>query len=205
MVARWTEKMASSATVRMASFEKGLGRIMFVAGALEHERPFLGPLYKFISMHPRNAVRRIPSYVAFILRHLSSEVANKRHYLCGTRVTTSDCIHRVDAQASAGRTSIGGWFPARNENGELDPWCFDRFSLEVTKEDFPWIFEKGDRLSLFISTLEALAILVAPKLRFGDRPDSDDTKVLIVLSVTDNGAALNKLMSTRFPSSALHT
>ena len=36
----------------MASFEEGLGRIMFVAGALEHERPFLGPLYKFLTMHP---------------------------------------------------------------------------------------------------------------------------------------------------------
>ena len=31
------EKMASSATVHLASFEEGLGRIMFVAGAL-HER-----------------------------------------------------------------------------------------------------------------------------------------------------------------------
>ena len=48
----------------MASFEEGLGRIMFVAGALEHERPFLGPLYKFLTMHPRDSVRRVPSYVA---------------------------------------------------------------------------------------------------------------------------------------------
>ena len=51
--ARWTDKVASSATVHMASFEEGLGRIMFVAGALEHERPFLGPLYKFLTMHPQ--------------------------------------------------------------------------------------------------------------------------------------------------------
>ena len=56
--ARWTDKIASSATVHMASFEEGLGRIMFVAGALEHERPFLGPLYKFLTMHPRDSVRR---------------------------------------------------------------------------------------------------------------------------------------------------
>ena len=44
------------------------------------------------------------------------------------------------------------------------------------------------------------------KLRFGDKPDTDDTRVLIVPSVTDNrgnGAVLNKLMSSRFPSSAL--
>ena len=35
--ARWTQKIADSDTVNMASFEEGLGRIMFVAGALEHE------------------------------------------------------------------------------------------------------------------------------------------------------------------------
>ena len=40
--ARWTEKIASSATVHMASFEEGLGRIMFVAGALEHEAALPG-------------------------------------------------------------------------------------------------------------------------------------------------------------------
>ena len=83
---------------------------------------------------------------------------------------------------------------------------FRLFSLEISKEDFPWIFEKGDKPSLVISTLEALAILISLKLRFGDAPDSDDTKVLIVPSITDNrgnGAVLNKLMTTRFPSSAL--
>ena len=35
--ARWTQNIADSKTVNMASFEDGLGRIMFVAGALEHE------------------------------------------------------------------------------------------------------------------------------------------------------------------------
>ena len=54
---------------RLASFEEGLGRIMFVAGALEHERPFLGPLYRFISVHPKESIRRIPQYVKFILRY----------------------------------------------------------------------------------------------------------------------------------------
>ena len=66
---RWPQKIATAPTVHMASFEEGLGRIMFVAGALEHERPFLGPLYKFISIHPRNSIRRIPSYVSFILQY----------------------------------------------------------------------------------------------------------------------------------------
>ena len=49
-------------------------------------------------------------------------------------------------------------------------------------------------------------MLIALKLKFGQEPDPDDMRVLIVPSITDNrgnGAALNKLMSTRFPSSAV--
>ena len=93
--------------------------------------------------------------------------------------------------ASAGRTSIGGWFP----EGDLSPWASQWFSLEITREDFPWVFEKGDRPSLVISTLEALAILVALKLRFGDQLESDDTRVFITDN-RGNGAVLNKLIST---------
>ena len=49
-------------------------------------------------------------------------------------------------------------------------------------------------------------MLIALKIKFGQEPDAEDTRVLIAPSITDNrgnGAALNKLMSTRFPSSAV--
>ena len=38
---KWTTHVATARTIHMAAFEEGLGRIMFVVGALEHERPFL--------------------------------------------------------------------------------------------------------------------------------------------------------------------
>ena len=68
------------------------------------------------------------------------------------------------------------------------------------------MFEKGNRPSLVISTLEALALLVALKIKFGQEPDPNEMRVLLVPSITDNrgnGAVLNKLMSTKFPSSAV--
>ena len=190
----------------MGTFEEGLGRIMFVAGALEHERPFLAPLYKFLTMHPRNSIRRVPPYVSFILRYLGREVSLRRHYECGTKISPAECTPRVDAQASDTRTGIGGWFPALDEDGRTSTWRSSWFSLEITKEDFPWVFEKGDRPSLVISTLEALALVIALKIRFGQDPDPDETRVIVVPSITDNrgnGAVLNKLMSTKFPSSAV--
>ena len=54
---KWTRTTAEQETVHMAKFEEGLGRVMFVTGALEHERPFVAPLYKFMISHPRHMCR----------------------------------------------------------------------------------------------------------------------------------------------------
>ena len=59
---RWTREMASRPVVNMDNFEEGLGRIMYVAGALEYERPFLAPLYKFLNVPPT----RFHQKVAFL-------------------------------------------------------------------------------------------------------------------------------------------
>ena len=42
------------------NFEEALGRLMYVAGALEHERPLLSPLYSFLALHPWGVVRKVP-------------------------------------------------------------------------------------------------------------------------------------------------
>ena len=142
----------------------------------------------------------------FILKYLAREVSSRRHYNCGSKITPAGFAPRVDAQASSTRTGIGGWFPAFDDDGRINTWKSSWFSLEITREDFPLVFEKGDRPSLVISSLEALALVVALKIKFGQDPDPDEMRVLIVPSITDNrgnGAVLNKLMSTKFPSSAV--
>ena len=193
---KWTTQVSTTSTVHMASFEEGLGRIMFVVGALEHERPFLGPLYRFLTIHPRDSVRRVPPYVSFILRYLAGQITRQRHYSCNAEYVTDGCIPRVDAQASEVRTGLGGWFPTRGSDGQVSVWESPWFSVEITKEDAPWVFEKDDRPSRIISTLEALAVVIPLKLRFGQECDGSLTKVSVVPTVTDNrgnGAALNKL------------
>ena len=76
---------------------------------------------------------------------------------------------RVDAQASSTRAGIGGWFPYLDENGSIDQWKSPWFSLEVTSEA-RWIYERGDKPALLVSTLEALAVLMALKLYYGNDP-----------------------------------
>ena len=131
---RWSRGVASSEFVKMSTFEEGLGRIAYVAGALENERPFLGPLYRFLTLHPRQSVRRVPPYVAFTLNHLSRQSERSRHYPCVVNQLSSDVSPRVDAQASDERTGIGGWY---------SPW----FSMLVECEHFPWVFGKGGQAS----------------------------------------------------------
>ena len=77
---------------------------------------------------------------------------------------------RVDAQASDQRTGIGGWYPEVDMFGKPDTYGPKWFAFEVTKEDFPWILQRDDSPSRVISTLEALGVLVALKLKFEADP-----------------------------------
>ena len=203
---RWTREVAGSRTVNMSSFEEGLGRVMYVAGALEYERPFLAPLYKFLSLHPRGSVRTVPAFVAFFLDFLATQIEECRHTSCVQVLLSSTCAPRVDAQASETRTGIGGWLTTLRADGTIDTMASPWFSLEIREEDFPWIFEKSCKPALVISTLEALAVLVALKVFVCKGPREHRTRVQVLPTWTDNrgnGSALNKLMTTKFPSSAL--
>ena len=190
----------------MSAFEEGLGPVMYVAGAREYERHFLSPLYRFLVLHPRNSVQRLPSYVIFILRYLSLQVKLSWHCNCAGQVIPAYWAPRVYAQASHERVGVGGWCPVLDSAGVPDTMLSRWFSLEITKEHFPWVFSKGDKPSRVIATLEALATLLALKLFYVDEPDSNIRTIQLQPTWTENhgnDSALNKLMSTRFPVNAL--
>ena len=134
---KWTRTTAEQETVHMAKLEEGLGRVMFVTGALEHERPFIAPLYKFMISPPRHSVQSVPSYVSFFLRFLARQVEQRRHYPCAVRTFSASSAPRLDAQASAERTGIGGWLPSVRQDGTLDLWTSPWFSLELKRESWP--------------------------------------------------------------------
>ena len=58
-------------------------------------------------------------------------------------------------QASEDRTGIGG---------RSDPWRSRWYSLEITRAEWPWILERGEKPARVISTTEALAVLMGLKL-----------------------------------------
>ena len=203
---RWTRDVAASHYTHMRKFEEGLGRVMYVVSALEFERPFLGPLFKFMALHPRNSIRRVPSHVSFILSYLAAQIQESRLFSCATVLVPCEAAPRVDAPASLSRTrlEVGGRSLARM--ARADPARSRWFSHEVQQADWPWVFSKGGRPSLVISTLEALAVLMALKLFHRPPTGQQRTAIRVVPTWTDtrgNGAALNRLMTTRFPASAV--
>ena len=147
---KWTRSAAEQKTVHMASFEEGLGRVMYLTGALEHERLFMAHLYKFMTIHPRHSVQAVPSYVAFFLRFLVGHVEKRRRYACVVQTYPASSAPRVDAQASAERTGIGGRLPSVRPDGSLDLWTSRWFSLELTRESWPWVHEKSDTPSSYL-------------------------------------------------------
>ena len=73
---------------------------------------------------------------------------------------------RVDAQASSERTGKGGWLPDLGEDGKPRTATSLSFSHEIKQYELPWVFERGGKSSLLISSLEALAVVVALKVFF---------------------------------------
>ena len=76
---------------------------------------------------------------------------------------------RVDAQASEDRNR-DGWLGTRTgrrrtpRSLEVQGW----YRLEIARPEWPWIFERGENPAQVISTIDALAVLMALTLFHGD-------------------------------------
>ena len=64
---------------------------MYVAGALEYERPFLGPLCKFRTFHPRDSIRAVPSTKCLILSETPFSSDYTKWWTLGDRWLA--CLH----------------------------------------------------------------------------------------------------------------
>ena len=140
--------------------------------------PFFGPI--LIHVAPPSVLNTQSSTLCQILPPLSGGPGLGLQAL---QLRSIDGKHtggtRVDAQASSGRTGVGGWFPQRGQDGKIDVRGSRWFSLELKEEDWPSVYSWGRKPTLIISTLEALAVLVTLKLLFeethpGEARESSD-------------------------------
>ena len=75
----WLRREATNGKADLVGFRAALGRLSFLAGALEYDRPFLAPLFTFLSVMPHFGIRPLPLYVRVIMAHLANRIERRRH------------------------------------------------------------------------------------------------------------------------------
>ncbi len=196
----WLLRAARDGSVDVGELRSAVGRLSFVTNALEYERPFLSPLYSFLSLHPGSGIRSLPVYVRLVMQYLAMRLGRRRFYPSAESRCSQAHPFRVDAHAEGNVIGVGGWRPTAGTDGQISlassPW----FALSLDKGSAPWAYQRGQPYRA-IASLEALAALLGI-VAFSDTSRTNEDSVLVVPGLTDNRAnkyALSHLQSTKFP------
>ncbi len=193
-------QLARDGRADVARMRSGLGRLCFVVGALEWERPFLAPLYAFLARQPRWGHRQLPTFVRVISHYIAARLSLRRLYPSATARSRSLEAFRIDASAEGDSIGVGGWLPTRNQHGVLDraksPW----FSFSLNRTTAPWAYVRGQPFRT-IAALEAVGVLIALVV-FEMFLSRDQDVVYAMPALTDNKGnqfSLSRLQTARFP------
>ena len=99
----------SAGRIDPAELREALGRLVFVYGALQWDKPFLAPLFTFLKLHKPGRERRLPLYAKIVLTWLMERLKERRAHPLQTRRTIERAILRVDAKAEGLTIAVGGW------------------------------------------------------------------------------------------------
>ncbi len=197
----WLRRIIRDRRIKVAEFRSELGRLSFICGALEYERPFLSPLYAFLGVCRHQAVRSLPRFVAVACEYLASRLELRRLYPSAERRRRSSTAPRVDARAEGQEIGIGGWEPVCDSAGRPDLSSSRWFMLNLTATSAPWAYSRNGEPYRSIASLEAFATLMAV-IAFQGETDGYLDHVISLPTLTDNQgneSALRKLASSSFP------
>ena len=163
-------------------------------------RPFLGPLYRWVSAGPRYAKPFLPVMLRLLMGFIAEEVGRSRMSRCADRAHDMGEVFRLDAKAEGEEVAIGGWRSEGGRSTREAKW----FAVKLNRRNAPWAFARGETFRV-IASLELLGMLVGtmvllPVEEFRDR---GPTVGLITIGCgTDNrGNAflLDRLLTTAYP------
>ena len=198
----WFSRVLNDNRVLIRELREALGRMVFVYGALTYDKPFLAPLFAFMSLSRPGACVPLPLFVRMIIGWLRERLRRRRSHPCTAQRTALGLVMRVDAKAEGMEVGIGGWLPTAGPDGTIDKSISPWFAMTLTETDAPWAFEKGLPFKV-ISALELLASTVGFML-FKDKlftePNCDAS--ILVTGITDSQVSANVItrgMSSAYP------
>ncbi|CAK9016957.1 Spore wall protein 2 [Durusdinium trenchii] len=74
-VVKWLQDCVSAGSVRIADMCAALGRLSFALSVLDHLRPFLGPMYAWVTALENARVYRLPKAIKLIMLFLAKALA----------------------------------------------------------------------------------------------------------------------------------
>ncbi|MEE3098260.1 MAG: hypothetical protein VX463_00690, partial [Pseudomonadota bacterium] len=158
----WLKERVRTGTADGSDFCQAVGRLGFIAGALQHTAAFLGPAFAWAAACPVHGGTRLPAMVRLVFLWLAEELSARRLTDCrGIRPPHFlGELFRVDAKAQGLTVCLGGWYTGPDPCAKTAAW----FSVQLTPETAPWAYEKGPPPGepfRAIASLELLAVLVA--------------------------------------------
>jgi hypothetical protein len=200
-IAKWVREVLVKQSVLIREFGEVLGRLGFGSAVCENTRPFLGPIYAWVTALPKGAFLQIPAVIQLILGFLLQVYSDGPiRVSCGTWQEPQEELFRADAKAEGDDVAIGGWLCAGGLAPADAPW----FAMKITRKFAPWAFKHGEPFRA-IASLELLATLICI-IAFVESGLVEATTGLAVLGSiggsTDNQGnsfLINKMMTTKFP------
>ena len=194
----WIDGKVAERRIRLGELREGLGRLQFLAGPLEHLRPFLGPLYAWACAGSKWSRPRIPVMLLVSLKYIAGELRRARMAPCRARAANLGEVFRLDAKAEGELVCVGGWTCLPGKPTRECPW----FSVRLDRRNAPWAFSRGEAFRT-IASLELLGALVGVAVLMPPPSLVPASCGLATITCgTDNQGntfLLDKLMTTKYP------
>ncbi|CAL1155276.1 unnamed protein product [Cladocopium goreaui] len=197
-ICNWVETTVAAGVVKLHDFSAVLGRLSFAMAAIEHLRPFLGPLYAWSAALENVVHARLPKAVIYILRFIEHMLKHGwRTRPVGPLQEARRELFRADAKAEGEVICIGGWAVEDGPDTKSCRW----FSERLTRSNAPWAFLAGESFRA-IASLELFATLVSLVL-FKPACYKGSMKISAGTDNLGNTHLIARLMSTKFPLCAI--
>ena len=193
----WLDERLLEGGVVGRNLRATLGRLCFVARALDHIKPFLSPIFAWSAVLHPSAFHYMPEAVAVLMLWIRAKVAGMSVRHCRPLRCDTGEIFRVDAKAEGDCVVIGGW----ESYGGCPPSEARWFAVELTKTSAPWAYSKGEPFRT-IAALELLGALFAFMLFKDDAAWLQGSAFVSLTGYTDNSGntfLLDRLMTSKYP------
>lgn len=197
----WCQKTLRAGSARIADMRAVLGRMSFAFSAIEHLRPFLGPLYQWVAVVSKvknAAAAQLSKVVCLSLRYIQCMLEKgARQQAVLPPIANRRELFRTDARAEKEEIWIGGWSLDSEDLGQCR-W----FSERLSRRNAWWAFLAGEPFRA-IATLEMLATLAALVVFDCKAQGPGSIKCSASTDNLGNACVLRRWLTTRYPLSCV--